>query len=316
MSPGSRNEIDLEIARLRRRKPTLVLRSGILREFRACLMEKGYIEVETPQIVPQPAPERHIDPIHVENSYLHTSPEICMKRLFAAGYHQIFQICKCFRKSERGRRHLPEFTMLEWYRAGIDYKGLMEDCETLISEVVRRLRSDYRITYRDEEIDFSPPWQRMSVKEAFERYGGVNLEEVRAEGLFEEVLVRRVEPRLGLGRPTFLYDFPAPMAAMAKRKKDAPMIEERFEVYVAGMELANGFTELNDKEEQRRRLEDEMRVRREAGRSTFAMPERFLQAVGHMPDGAGIAVGIDRFVMVLAGKEDIKDVVTFTPEEL
>ncbi len=316
MSPGSRNEIDLEIARLKHRKPTLVVRSRVLHEFRVLLTEKGYMEVETPQIVPQPAPERHIDPIPVESCYLHTSPEICMKRLFAAGYDRIFQICKCFRKSERGSKHLPEFTMLEWYRAGIDYRGLMEDTESLISEVVRRIRSDYRITYRGEEIDFNPPWERISVEGAFERYAGVVLGEVRAAGDFEEVLVRRVEPRLGRGIPTFLYDFPAPMAAMAKRKKDASTIEERFELYVAGLELANGFTELNDREEQRGRLQDEMKARREAGKSTFPMPERFLEAVGYMPDGAGIAVGIDRLIMVLADKEDIMDVVTFTPEEL
>ncbi|RLB84244.1 MAG: hypothetical protein DRH15_04995, partial [Deltaproteobacteria bacterium] len=125
MSPGSKIDIREEINRLKARKPALVIRARVLQALRRCLVEKGYLEVETPHIVPTPAPELHIDPIPVESGYLHTSPEICMKRLFAAGYDRIFQICKCFRKAERGTNHLPEFTMLEWYRAGIDYTDLM-----------------------------------------------------------------------------------------------------------------------------------------------------------------------------------------------
>ena len=316
MSPGSKTEIPQEIIRLKSRRPALVVRAKVLQAFRSCLAHKGYLEVETPYIVSAPAPELHIDPISVQGGYLHTSPEICMKRLFAAGYDRIFQICKCFRSAERGTNHLPEFTMLEWYRAGIDYKGLMADCEELVAQVVQEVTSGYIINYRDQQIDFRPPWARMSVNEAFRSYCDIEVMEAVEEGIFEELLVERVEPNLGRGKPTFLYDFPAPMAAMAKRKAGDSRVEERFEVYVAGLELANGFSELNDSREQRKRLECEMIERKKLGKSAFPMPEKFIEAVGHMPDGAGIALGIDRFVMLVAEKHDIKDVVTFTPEEL
>ena len=316
MSPGSKNEIHFEISKLKERRPTLELRARILHEFRNCLIEKGFLEVETPYILPEPAPERHIDPIAVEEGYLHTSPEICMKRLFAAGYDRIFQICKCFRRREHGSRHLPEFTMLEWYRAGINYEGLMVDCETLVSEVVKRTKSGYTITYAGEEIDFRPPWQWLSVRDAFDRYAGMDLAPVLREDKFEELLIEKVEPNLGRGRPTFLHDFPASMAAMAKTRVENSEIEERFELYVVGVELANGFSELNDEAEQKTRLEKEMKARKNMGKDIFPLPMKFLQSVGHMPDGAGIALGIDRLVMVLADKQDIKEVVAFAPEEL
>ncbi len=316
MLPGSKSEASQEIARLKGRKPALVLRAKVLYAFRQHLAESGFLEIETPYILPQPAPERHIDPISVENGYLHTSPELCMKRLLAAGYPKIFQICKCFRRGERGQCHLPEFTMLEWYKVGIDYKGLMVDCEKLLAEVVMRVTSGHRITYLGEEIDFQPPWQRLSVKEAFKRYAGADVDDVIRRGLFEELLVESIEPHLGRGKPTFLFDFPSPMAAMARTRRDDPRIEERFEIYIAGLEVANGFSELNNGEEQRRRLEEEMEARVQMGKETFPLPERFLGTVGHMPDGAGIALGIDRFVMVLADKQDIKEVVAFALEEL
>ena len=316
MLPGSKNDISLELSKLKRRKHVLVLRAQILQQLRNCLTEKGFLEIETPYILPEPAPERHIDPIAVEEGYLHTSPEICMKRLFAAGYDRIFQICKCFRKSERGSRHLPEFTMIEWYRAGITYEELMVDCETLISEVVNRTKLDYVIRYAGEEIDFRPPWQRLSVREAFYRYTGRELSQVLEEDKFEELLVEKVEPNLGRKRPTFLYDFPAPMAAMAKTRDGESKVEERFELYVGGLELANGFSELNDGVEQKARLEKEIKARKEMGKEIFPLPKKFLQAVGYMPDGAGVALGIDRFVMILADKQDIKEVVAFAPEEL
>jgi len=206
--------------------------------------------------------------------------------------------------------------MLEWYRAGIDYTDLMADCEELVAQVVKEVVSGDTIEYRGEKIGFRPPWLRMSVTEAFRQYCEVELEEAVNRGIFEELLVEKVEPRLGKGKPTLLYDFPAPMAAMAKTKHDDPKTEERFEVYVAGLELANGFSELNDSLEQRIRLEQEMAGRERLGKETFPLPERFIEAVGHMPDGAGIALGIDRLVMLLAGKQDIREVVTFTPEEL
>ncbi len=316
MSLGSRNDAKDEIARLEARKAVLGLRARIIQELRNCLIERGFLEVETPYILPQPAPERHIDPIAVEGGYLHTSPEICMKRLLAAGFGPIFQICKCFRRGERGGKHLPEFTMLEWYRVGIDYKGLMVDCENVVSEVVNRTSPTQRITYGGKEIEFGPPWERISVKDAFEQYAEMDVFQAVKEGRFEELLVQKVEPNLGWSQPAFLYDFPAPLAAMAKRRDDDPRIEERFELYVGGLEIANGFTELNDQQQQRERLKQEIKAREEMGKEIFPLPERFLEAVGRMPEAAGIALGIDRLIMLLGDKPDIKDVVAFTPEEL
>jgi lysyl-tRNA synthetase class 2 len=288
----------------------------MVQAMRRFFVDRHYLEVETPLLIPAPAPEVHIDAVRAGDLYLHTSPELCMKRLLAAGHDRIFQISKCFREGERGDLHLPEFTLLEWYRTGIDYRGLMEECETLILSVSLRLGGDVRIKHRGREIDLRRPWERISVREAFDRYARTPLEEALGQGRFDEVMVNEIEPHLGVARPSIIYDYPAPLAALARLRADNPSVAERFEFYVGGVELANGFSELTDAGEQRSRFEKERRERHLAGKQAYPMADKFLTALEHMPDAAGIALGVDRLAMVFADSTRIDDLVTFTPEEL
>ncbi len=277
---------------------------------------RGYLEVDTPLLLPNLIPEEHIDPVRASRGYLQTSPEMCMKRLLAAGYERVFQICKCFRDTERGTLHLPEFTMLEWYRARIDYRGLMEECEELLPWVTRRLGIGNPIPCRGHQVDLTPPWERLSVQEAFRRLSPLSVEEALEREVFDEILTRHIEPHLGSPRPTFLYDYPVALGALARRKAAAPELAERFELYLAGIELANGFSELNDVREQRERFQAAVRFRSAQGKETAPIPERFLQALPCLPESAGIALGVDRLTMVLTDAGSIDQVSSFTPEEL
>lgn len=283
---------------------------------RGFFIGRDYLEVETPNRIPAPAPEVHIDSFASGTWFLHPSPEVCMKRLLVAGYERLFQICKCYREGERGARHLPEFTLLEWYRAAADYTDLMADCEDLISYTVHHLGSEMRIVYQGQLIDLASPWERITVDEAFRRYATMPVQEVLAAGRFDEVLVEAVEPHLGFGRPTFLFDYPLSMASLARKKKDNPLVAERFELYICGIELANGFSELTDAEEQRRRFEEASQEKSSLGKVASPLPEPFLQELPRMPEAAGIALGLDRLVMVLTDSAVIDQVVAFTPEML
>jgi len=317
MSPGSNsNPFQGEKARLTARRPFLWVRARMIQAMRRFFIDSGYLELETPVLIPAPAPECHIDAIRVGDLYLHTSPELCMKRLLAAGFPRIFQITKCFRSGERGRLHLPEFTLLEWYRCEADYVGLMEECETMLVSVFETLQMKGEIRYGNHRVNVQPPWKRMTVSEAFERYSPMSLEEALATDRFDELTVRAVEPEMGIDRPAFLMDYPTSLAALARLKPSDPRFAERFELYIAGMELANGFSELNDEKEQRLRFGQENRNRVAQGKQAYPSPERFLAALGQMPEASGIAVGIDRLVMLLTDRARIEDVVCFAPEEV
>jgi elongation factor P--(R)-beta-lysine ligase len=295
---------------------TLHRRATLIEAVRGFFKDQGYLEVETPIRIPAPAPEAHIDAQSSGPWYLHTSPELCMKRLLSAGFPKIYQICKCFRQGERGRRHLPEMTMLEWYEAGCDYRHLMAQCEALVPCVASALGLPARITYQGRGIALTPPWPRLSVAEAFRRYGDCSATVALDDGRFDEVMGLQIEPRLGWEQPTLLYDYPAACGALARLRPDRPEVAERFELYIGGVELCNGFSELTDPEEQRRRFAAEIDRRRSAGKAVYPLPEPFLEALGHMPPAAGNALGIDRLVMVLTEAESIDQVVAFTPEEL
>jgi len=301
---------------LARRKKALQQRAHILRGIRQFLTERGYLEVETPHRIPTPAPESHIDAVSSITWFLHTSPELCMKRMMAAGYEKVFQICRCWRERERGSLHLPEFTLLEWYRAGDDYRSLMEECEELIRFMAQAIGMGQTIHFRECEIDLSSPWERISVNEAFQRYPRTTVTEALEKNLFDEVMVQEIEPKLGLTKPTFIYDYPAERGALARLKSEDPTVAERFELYMGGLELANGFSELVDSEEQRRRFQVENENRKILGKSVYSMPDRFLAELDNMPPSAGIALGIDRLVIVFLDAETIDEVVAFTPEEL
>jgi len=271
--------------------------------------------VETPVRIPAPAPEAHIDAIESENMFLHTSPELCMKRLLASGYPRIFQICRCFRQKERGSRHIPEFTMLEWYRANSDYFDMMDETEALIKHVALKSESDSPIIYQGGRIDLSGHWARMTVAEAFDKYASLSVDKALSDEKFDETMAE-IEPALGQNAPLFLYDYPAACGALAKLKTGNRAVAERFELYICGLELCNGFTELTDTKEQRARFEKELSFRKKAGKREYPMPEKFLEFLSCMPDASGNALGLDRLVMLFADTGTIDDVVAFTPEEL
>jgi len=300
-----------------RKENALRVRAGMIRAIRRFFAKNDYLEVETPFRIPGPAPESHIDAIPSDDWFLHTSPELCMKRLLAAGYPQIFQLCKCFRRGERGSLHIPEFTLLEWYKSGTDYRKMMEECEELISHVARSLGHGRTLYYRGREIAIQAPWERISVKDAFRRYSSVSPAEALENNLFDEIMVREIEPRLAERKtPVFLYDYPVVLGALARTKGSNPDVAERFELYMGGLELANAFSELTDAGEQRGRFEKEEQNRRESGKPPYPMPEKFLSELATMPESSGIALGVDRLAMIFTDSATIDDVVTFTPEEL
>ncbi|MCB5246578.1 MAG: EF-P lysine aminoacylase GenX [Candidatus Cloacimonetes bacterium] len=296
----------------------LIFRAQVVQAIRQFFVERGFLEVETPLLIPANAPEDYIEPIAALPSWqLQTSPEICMKRLLCRGHQRIFQISHCWRADERGARHLSEFTMLEWYRADADYHDLMEDCAGLLRQVAQQCTTDGRFIRFDQKIDPMAKWEHISVQEAFLRFAQADALSSAKNGLFDELLVSLIEPGLEqFGVPVILTDYPAELAALARLKADDPRYAERFELYLAGLELANGFSELNNPQEQRARFVETNRRRAAAGRSTLPLPERFLNELSVMPPSAGIALGVDRLVMLVAGLDSIDDVVAFRPEEL
>jgi lysyl-tRNA synthetase class 2 len=306
----------VEQDRLAARQPALWVRAKTLQGIRRFFIERDYLEVETPHLIPAPAPETHIDAFPVDKHFLHTSPELCMKRLMSAGYPKIFQICKCFRQGERGEYHLPEFTMLEWYRTGTDYLGLMEECEEMILSLSHELKFGDRFNYQGEEIRLERPWNRISLEEAFNRFTTTTMEEALTSGRLDELMVEQIEPRLKTPTPTFLYDYPASLAALSRLKNNNSGLAERFELYIGGLEVANAFSELTDADEQALRFEKERQKRQQLGKTVYPMPKKFLKALRLMPRSAGIALGVDRLVMLFANKTSIKEVTAFTPEEL
>jgi len=294
----------------------LKLRAHIIQAIRTFFETRGFLEVETPLRIPANAPEEHIEPCPSGGLYLHTSPELCMKRLLSRGHERIFQICRCWRSDERGSRHIPEFTMLEWYRSQSDYRALMDDCEQLLHFVAETCLFTNTIIYNNISVVLDEVFARLSVREAFRQYTDVSMEDAVRDGSFDELMVTRIEPALVQEKPVLLVDYPIEMAALARPKPGDPAVAERFELYAGGLELANGFSELNDPVEQRARFLEANHKRDKNGLSALPIPEPFLRELASMPTSAGIALGVDRLVMLFAGAEKIDDVVAFTPEDL
>ncbi len=299
-----------------RKHENLILRARVVQAIRAFFIENGYLEVETPLRIPVPIPEAHINGFTSEGWHLQSSPEICMKRLVARGFDKIFQICKCFRKEERSHRHLTEMTLLEWYTAGNTYRELMDQTRELILYVAQKVNHKNSLTYGKYTVSLDIAWQFITVSRAFKDYGGISMEKAIETDMFDEIMAFDIEPRLGGECPTFLFDYPAAMGALARLKPGTPAIAERFELYIAGMELANGFSELTDPQEQEQRFKKEIALRKAAGNPLTPIPYKFLSAIEHMPDTAGIALGIDRLVMLFTNENSIDKVVAFTPENL
>lgn len=273
--------------------------------------------------------------------YLHTSPEFAMKKLLVAGEERLYQIAHCFRNAERSATHHPEFAMLEWYRATATYRDLMADCEGLLRACLEFANTALhdgkrQFTRGDRVCDPNAAWHYISVQEAFGRYADMDLlgtardpldpepgplrDEARRigvrtgdgdmwEDVFFRIFLEKIEPNLGIGTPTVLYDYPISMAALARAKPDDPRVAERFELFVCGLELANGFGELTDAVEQRRRFDADQAKKRALYGYDYPIDEDFLAALdAGMPDSAGIALGVDRLVMLATGAPTIDDV--------
>lgn len=292
----------------------LEARSLILHAVRSFFLTRGFLEVQTPVVTLAPAPETHIEAVPLKDSgFLVTSPELFMKRLLSAGYERIFQITPVFRKGERGRVHHPEFTLLEWYRLNADYHALQEDCLGLLQSLWRAAPPNPAIPHPAGPLSTDEPWERLTVAEAFSRFAGWIPSPDVDQDRFDMDLVERVEPNLGFPRPCILRDYPANQAALARLNPEDPSVAERFELYWAGIELANGFSELTDHREQRARFEHANTLRLKLGLSPYPSPEAFLECLEDLRPCAGIAMGIDRLVMILTGGDELDQVVAFPP---
>jgi lysyl-tRNA synthetase class 2 len=285
---------------------------------RSFFTARAFLEVDTPLLVPSPGLDLHLDAVEAAGGYLITSPEYQMKRLLVAGVPRQFQIAHVFRRGETGAHHNPEFTMLEWYRAFAGVEQVMRDTEELVTELVSAFNADGRLPGEHAPITVAPPFARMTVAEAFARFAGVREAEVfrlaRDDGdAFFRLLVERVEPELAAAAtPVFLVDYPIEHASLARAKPSDRRVCERFELYLGGLELCNGFGELTDPDEQRRRLLRDQDARAAAGKPVYPIDERFLAALAEgMPPSAGNALGIDRIVALCLGEPEIAGVMPF-----
>jgi lysyl-tRNA synthetase class 2 len=301
-----------ESTRLARLRPNLERRAFIFKHIRDFFNEQGFLEVETPIRAPTIAPEQFIVPFQSEDWFLAASPELYMKRLLAAGYDKIFQFSHCFRKGERGRWHNPEFIMLEWYRKGADYLKIIDDTEKLIITVARKLGHKKIIKYQGQEIDISRPWPRITVRDAYIKSAGWDpITENDLEG-FDLDFIEKVLPGLAKDRPTVLMDYPAAQASLARLKPGNPQVAERAEVFIGGLELANAYSELVDVKEQAKRFREAIeQIKKERGQ-VMPLPEKFLESMKSLPECGGIALGVDRLVMLFCDADTIDDVIAFT----
>ena len=327
------------------RRGRLEARERILGAVRSFFSGRGYVEVDTPALQVSPGLEPHLrafsttlhDPRdgRVAERYLHTSPEFAMKKLLVAGMPGIWQLAHAFRDGERSATHHPEFSMLEWYRVGASYRELMAECAAFVG-ICQEAAGAEVLSRRGHSADARRPWQHISVDSAFREFCGIDLlataPDPRApdvellaaaasrigvsphpgddwEALYFRIFLDRIEPSLGIGAPTILYDYPLSMAALSRRSPEDPRVAERFEAYVCGLELANGFGELTDAAEQRQRFIGDQAKRRALFGETYPIDEDFLTALEHgLPECAGIALGFDRLVMLATGAEDIEEV--------
>ncbi len=296
--------------------PRLEARSRALAVIREVFRRQRFVEVDTPLRVQTPGLDLHVDALSAQDGYLITSPEHHMKRLLAGGLPRIYQLSHCFRAEEHGALHEPEFMMLEWYRAFSGQSAIMADTERVVSAVVRELCGSERLSVGSRRVSVRPPFRRLTVREAFRRFAGIEDAVALAnenEDRFFELLVERVEPGLADSRhPVFLCDYPLSQASLARPSPSDPTVAERFELYLAGVELSNGFGELTDPTEQRRRFQRDRARRRALGRPLYHLDERFLAALAQgMPAAGGNALGVDRLIALALGQREIAGVMPF-----
>ncbi len=293
----------------------LFCRARILNCLRSALDSRNYLEVETPLRVRSPGTDPNLEAFSSEGFYLITSPEFHMKRLLARGFSRIYQIGHAFRRDELTKLHNPEFCLLEFYAAGLSLEGMMSELEAIIKETCRKMQVE-RVHFEQSECALMDSWNRLSVEQAFQQYAGWSPIVKFDEDRFYFDLVDKVDRHLGVGAPTLLYDYPGPLAMLAKKSPENSLIARRFELYVAGVEIANAFEELTDPAEQRQRFEMDLERRRTLGKPLYPLDEVFLDALADMPAASGIAVGVDRLVMLLCGADDVAEVLAFPAGEV
>jgi lysyl-tRNA synthetase class 2 len=291
------------------------LRSKVVREIRRFLDEHGYIEVETPMLTPLATGaaakpfKTHHNALDID-LYARIAPELYLKRLVVGGFEKVYELNRNFRNEGISTKHNPEFTMLEFYSAYMDVNGMMDFCEEFLRSVVYTVTGHTHVRYGEHEIDFSQPFQRMTMKEGIARYGDRLSNQNEAADVVVELFEEFAEPYLI--QPTFITDFPKPISPLSKASPTDPSVAERFEFFVGGLETANGFSELNDPEEQYQRFKDQVQQRERGDEEAMVMDEDYIRALSYgMPPAAGIGVGIDRLVMLLANKHSIRDVILF-----
>ena len=309
---------------------------GLIRNF---FDSRDYTEVDTPALQICPVIDAHIHAFEThlfdvsrtkeKTMYLHTSPEFDMKKLLSAGMERIYQICHVYRNAEGSRLHSPEFMLLEWYQAHKDYTSLMDECTALFRHIAKEMDIEH-YKHKGQSCDPFGDWERLSVTEAIDKYTNIDLTSVLNDrdsfanaaikigvrvidtdawdDIFHAVMSEKIEPNLGQGVPTILYDYPISMSALSRKKPEDPRFAERFELYICGIELANAFSELTDAKEQRARYNEEMSTKKKLYGEIYPPDEEFFKALEHMPDSAGIALGIDRLVMLATDTDDISDV--------
>lgn len=282
----------------------------MLNALRRSFFVHNFLEVTTPSLIPAPAQEEYIETIATGYGFLRPSPELEMKALLSAGYERIYQIGPCWRAEEHGRRHRTEFTMLEYYVKGFDYQKLQEFTTALIAEAALLVNGSYELIYQDEKISLAPEdAEVITVEEAFQKYGRCSMSEATKQDIFDEVMVVDIEPNLGRGHLTYLTDYPADRAALARRKSSNPAFAERWELYISGLELANAFGELTDAQEQKERFKAAANFRASQNMNAYPDPELFYAALdAGLPECSGNALGVDRLAMIFCNRDDIGDI--------
>ena len=304
-----------EITHLKNIKPVLQLRHNVLNAVREFFTLHDYIEIETPVRIEAPAPEIHIDAETSGTHYLRTSPELHMKRMLAAGYERIFQLGSCFRAGEKGPRHQPEYSMLEWYHTGTDYMGILSETRDLILHCAERTLNSSIIHYQGTDIDLSAEWEIHDVNNLYQRLAGWDPSAAYDADQFDLDMIEKIEPNLRKDIPVIIKDYPSAAAALSRRKPSHPQIAERWELYIAGIELANAYSELTDPEEQKKRFSEWNAWRAENGKDIYPNDNTFFKALNHdIPECGGIALGIDRLVMLFADCETLDGVLPFRGE--
>lgn len=309
-------------------------RTQIIKSVRNFFDKDNFLEVETPILQYSPGLEPHLHAFETKiytpdmqasrDMYLHTSPEFAMKKLLVAGLPKIYQICHVFRNAEKSPNHSAEFSMIEWYRAGVNYEKIMNDCVELLRYICKSINID-KFYFRGIEADPFKDWEFITVKDAFEKYANVTLEtdllaQIKKldihysdkdswEDLFFRIFLELIEPKLGLGAPTILYEYPISMAALSKPKEANPAYAERFELYVCGLELANAFGELTDSKIQLERFKSDMKLKQDLYGYSYPIDKDFINALEYgLPECSGIALGIDRLVMLCTNASSIDEV--------